>query len=590
MSPPRAKGRDEALLFLCVSAVVGSFAVIGPHVELAEAKQRCAGRTVTLQGSNGSDLLRGRARVSDVILARAGNDRVVSKGGRDIICTGSGADTVSSGSGRDLIVAGPAADRVASGLGSDKISAGPGDDIVFGGPGGEQALGGPGADRIYTGQQDDKAIGGPGDDLLIGDHGNDDLVGGDGTDFMRADAGFNGLWGGPGSDWASFATVTPYLGSGTNLDVKLTPHGGHSPHRPEGQDETQSVENVVGSALLDSIVDETGAPYSAGAVRGIGYPVDPAAPTRVDRCLWFGQIDCGPGPGSTGQLIVSVDYTGPDPGLSVLGTPGADRVTVHLGGDSIRIAGSGPIAASPQCTGAGTPHVSCPNAPALGYVLAFGASGNDSVSVEGRPPLTTTVRIDGGPGDDLIAGSGGDDLLDAGGQESGTLHSRDVVLGRGGNDALYSAGDGPDVFKGGRGSDQIVSAGGCDYLDGGPGGSDIAGFAYSTGVNVTVGRQGGCPRVSPQNEILEGSRFPDILVGDNGSDPLVIGHEGNDLLVGRGGFDRLRGDEGSDVLLGGGGRDILEARDGQRDRRLHCGEGGGRALRDRRDPPATRCG
>ena len=55
-----------------------------------------------------------------------------------------------------------------------------------------------------------------------------------------------------------------------------------------------------------------------------------------------------------------------------------------------------------------------------------------------------------------------------------------------------------------------------------------------------------------------------------------------------GGADTLSGDAGNDSIYGDGGFDTLEAQDGARDNAVHCGKGGGQALRDRSDP-STAC-
>ena len=56
------------------------------------------------------------------------------------------------------------------------------------------------------------------------------------------------------------------------------------------------------------------------------------------------------------------------------------------------------------------------------------------------------------------------------------------------------------------------------------------------------------------NESLEGSDGPDILVGDNGDNSLM-GHLGADILIGK------------------GGNDFIDAIDGQRDKKIDCGGG-----------------
>jgi Ca2+-binding RTX toxin-like protein len=240
----------------------------------------------------------------------------------------------------------------------------------------------------------------------------------------------------------------------------------------------------------------------------------------------------------------------------------------------------------------------------------FGEAGNDSISIADQPGATTTVLLDGGPGIDHITGGLADEILSAGASDfigpisGATGLPHEDLMGGGGNDAVLSGAVEPADLHGGPGSDQLVAASACqgDLLDGGPGGSDIAGFALTgrgrKGVIAQIGGAareelglGGCQpsRVASNNEILEGTDQSDVLLGNGRSNPLIIGHGGDDLIKGLGGADVLRGDDGSDVLLGGGGADVLDAKDGERDARLDCGGGGLRAFRDRRDPRAASC-
>lgn len=64
----------------------------------------------------------------------------------------------------------------------------------------------------------------------------------------------------------------------------------------------------------------------------------------------------------------------------------------------------------------------------------------------------------GGPGNDIITGTGGDD----------------VIIGLGGNDILDGAG-GSDRICGGAGNDILDGGSGNDFLDGGPGADGLAG-------------------------------------------------------------------------------------------------------------------
>jgi hypothetical protein len=145
------------------------------------AEPTCQGRTATVVGTAGSDVLRGTPG-RDVIAALGGNDKVFGYGGNDIICLGPGDDVAYGGPGDDLIRGEEGADRLVGNGGADRL---------FGGPGTDTLLGGVGKDRLVGGGQGDQAFGGPGPDTILGEGGDDELHGQGGWDVLR---------GGPGID------------------------------------------------------------------------------------------------------------------------------------------------------------------------------------------------------------------------------------------------------------------------------------------------------------------------------------------------------------------------------------------------------
>ncbi|MFN3218475.1 MAG: calcium-binding protein [Acidimicrobiales bacterium] len=100
----------------------------------------CGGRTPTIVGTTGDDVLRG-TRGNDVIAGLAGNDRIIGRGGNDIICAGPGRDVVIGGAGRD---------RLFGQAGRDTLRGGPGNDLLHGGAGRDRGFGGPGTDRFRS--------------------------------------------------------------------------------------------------------------------------------------------------------------------------------------------------------------------------------------------------------------------------------------------------------------------------------------------------------------------------------------------------------------------------------------------------------
>jgi Ca2+-binding RTX toxin-like protein len=326
---------------------------------------------------------------------------------------------------------------------------------------------------------------------------------------------------------------------------------------------------------------------------------DATAGDQTTACGLGGQPETPPDP-RPASAYVYLDPRGPDPGLYVLGQQGSGDddllVTATGGAFSVSSRSGTAVARLPgstdTCT-AGAGAINCP-APstALSFITVWGDSGNDHLSLAGSYPTTMSTLMDGGPGNDILDGTSGDDVLFSG--QSGA----DVLNGGDGSDALLALGTGGDMLNGGGGNDQLVSDDICQghtYL-GGPG-FDIAGFARyafapKNGVRATLGGTATDPlrsNCTPTHlgndlEILEGSDGPDILTGTNGKNPLILGRGGDDLIHGMGGADDIDGGAGNDSLYGDGGFDTLEAQDGARDRAVNCGRGGGQAFRDKSDP------
>lgn len=141
-----------------------------------------------------------------------------------------------------------------------------------------------------------------------------------------------------------------------------------------------------------------------------------------------------------------------------------------------------------------------------------------------------------------------------GGSGNDTLIANDAgctLIGRGGNDLL----------QGGGGNDVLLGGAGADVLDGGAG-RDRAQYSDSP-IGLTVDLQNpanntGIAAGDTYNSIenLYGSRYNDILRGDDGNN-TIWGGNGNDLLQGGGGNDVLLGGNGNDTLVGGAGSDTF---------------------------------
>jgi Ca2+-binding RTX toxin-like protein len=171
-------------------------------------------------------------------------------------------------------------------------------------------------------------------------------------------------------------------------------------------------------------------------------------------------------------------------------------------------------------------------------VTVFGGRGNDRLRHVRRYSSALTFR--GGPGDDILTGSyGNDDLFGGAGS--------DALRGARGNDVL-SGDAGPR-----RGSE--AERVGDDTLDGGRGNDQASWGERRTGVRVDLRR--GLQRG------YRGER--DVLRSVEGA----AGGAARDMLLGDGGPNRLLGRRGADTLVGRGGDDVLGA--GARGARLFSG-------------------
>jgi Ca2+-binding RTX toxin-like protein len=130
-------------------------------------------------------------------------------------------------------------------------------------------------------------------------------------------------------------------------------------------------------------------------------------------------------------------------------------------------------------------------------------SPDSHTSTSSFDPETEIMTIYGTPGNDVIIGTGFEDL----------------IYGYGGNDKICSLGE-EDHVIGGPGDDMIEGGNAADNLWGGPG-----------------------------NDVIKGGNGDDHVVGENGEDQLY-GGEKDDNILGGAGNDKLYGELGNDKLDG----------------------------------------
>lgn len=196
----------------------------------------------------------------------------------------------------------------------------------------------------------------------------------------------------------------------------------------------------------------------------------------------------------------------------------------------------------------------------------FGFGGDDSISGNGG-----NDRLFGGDGSDQIFGGTGDDLIEG-------AEGHDFLAGQSGNDIILG-GAGFDFLRGDSGNDQLFGGDFNDALSGGSGddlidggaGLDIATYdTSSAGVTVDLSLQGEAQNTGQGwdtlvgIEYVHGTRFNDLLIGDDGDNWLWGGTgfapgsiNGDDAVYGGGGNDLIEVYAGNDVADGGSGNDTL---------------------------------
>lgn len=364
-------------------------------------------------GSRFADTLRGDARVN-VLIGLGGPDTLAGRVGRDLIWPDS-SPSIGIASDR-------AADTV---VGADEGSSYWGDTVESQG----------GADRVR---------GTTAADTIRGEFDGGVLVGDDGTDIIRASGSWTG-YGGEGSD-------TLFTGSGIAVM-----HGG------PGDDSLVRGRSMYGELGDDSLLSASSDTAYSRIVSG--------GPGTDTSDLWypFGQ--------PLGHLDERFD-------LSI--TPSSYRFRVD-GGPWIDTA-AGDIEALALANTAevtvvvGTDQTDLPlEADLLGDLDADLGAGDDRLTMRFNTYADPTFVVDAGPGDDDVEGE--------------TYEGSGRILGGDGDDVLVGTGHN-NIIEGGAGNDEIDAGFGVDHVLGGPGddvmsgGEDNDGLFGGPGVDTADGGSG----------------------------------------------------------------------------------------------------
>lgn len=185
-----------------------------------------------------------------------------------------------------------------------------------------------------------------------------------------------------------------------------------------------------------------------------------------------------------------------------------------------------------------------------------GGGGNDTLAGTWANDV-----ILGGPGDDRLTGGDGDDRIDGG-------EGNDNLSGDLGNDKILGN-VGTDVLIGGVGNDLLDGGTQADHLFGSDGNDTVTYAARTNPVFADItetakpqelpddGEVGEKDFIHADVENLVGGAGNDLLVGTTFQGAAPVGLTFNNRLAGGPGNDTLQGLGGDDVLDGGTGRDSL---------------------------------
>jgi len=193
--------------------------------------------------------------------------------------------------------------------------------------------------------------------------------------------------------------------------------------------------------------------------------------------------------GAAGALPAQLAFASPSPSasvangiLSVEGTPGVDTITLGIGADPSTLLVDFGTGATPASFARST---------FTAISVSLGpADDNFSVNSQGQFN-NVALTIDGGPGNDMIRGSNGNDVIFSGPGDDNVDGGRGTdteVLGPGSDTALWLPGEGSDVVNGDSGQDALdfIGAAGNEVFGLTPSGShalltrDLGGITMDT--------------------------------------------------------------------------------------------------------------
>jgi Ca2+-binding RTX toxin-like protein len=443
------------------------------------------------------------------------------------------------------------------------------------------------------------ADGGEGNDYIAGTLGNDVLNGGNGNDTAAFTNAFNG-------------------GSTTGVTVDLNIQGTAQNTVAAGSDTLTGIENLIGSALNDTLIGNADANVIEGGrgddtlIGGAGNDTASYAGASAGVTVSLALQGAAQNTGVTGNdtLTGFQNLLGSAFNDTLTGDTGENTLTGGAGDDTLRTGGNagGTVDLLDGGTGSDTASFSGYAesvtatlrgandgiaAVAGGQIAALrgienltGGSGNDVLTGDDNANV-----IEGGLGDDTLNGGAGNDTVAFTGTTGVTIDlSIATAQNTGvGNDTIIGfenvrTGSGNDTVTGDAGDNIFFDGGGADIYTGGAG-SDTVDYSAAAGfltVNLNNAQQTtlaaagdtliGIENINGSlvstNNLTGGNTTDNRLVGGSAADRLIGGGM-NDTLIGGAGNDVIFGDytdtfssvagvaDGNDTLEGGAGSDIL---------------------------------
>jgi Ca2+-binding RTX toxin-like protein len=480
---------------------------LGDDSEVALEYKMKKGGKIIFDGGKGND----RLEVTNFGVGDALFEVDMGVGDDEVLLSGGIADkfsTIIGGKGKDEITGSAGADLIIGGQGDDTVHAGDGKDLVFGDEG-----------EVGTNSATGKARPTDGVDIIDGEGGSDILFGGGGRDQIDGGTGGSSdlLIGGEGvvffqpGAFKEFANVIDLLQDGVD-DV-----------------ENLALDKSAGDVLTGDAGDIIYGTAGPDVITGTGENDIIFGMGGADVIDGLGGNDIIFGDGGKLDLGAGGSGTATSGDANTLTDAGADFSSVKVGDYVWNLSEDRFVRVT--LVNSGTSVDTEPVTSWSGDLYKFFVP----VPVAGTADSGDT--IEGGTGDDLIFGGGGNDFLAGDAIETG------VLLGTGGADQLF----------GGGGADKIF---GDNVQVDGNGKTAIVPVVSGAGADRLFG-QG-------ENDVLYGGGGFDYLDGGAGSD-RAFGGNSSDTLIFTKGEDRLDGEDGGDgyfaIMQGGNNETLAIAQD-----------------------------